>query len=92
MDNLHLSFTHPRTSDRFEAMVSPQCTAALALARLQAPNATEDGPFLEAPPPGRPYELVLARTSTVLPAPTTMATAGVVTGDIFEVRQSGQGA
>jgi hypothetical protein len=92
VDKLHLTFTHPRSSEIYDAMVSPQCPAGVALDQLQADNATELGPFLEAPPPGRPYELVLARKGIVIPAALTMAAAGVVDGDVFEIRQSGQGA
>jgi hypothetical protein len=87
-----LKFTDPRNSDTFEASVAPECTAEIALAGLMAPNATPKGPFLQPPPSGRPYELVLTRTSQALSPNTTMGAAGVESGDVLEVRQSGQGA
>ena len=89
---MQVSFLHPRDSSSFIGEVAPQCTAAVALKGLQAPDATETGPFLDPPPPGRPYELVLSRTSTALTPNTTMAQAAVVDGDVLEVRQAGMGA
>jgi hypothetical protein len=87
-----LYFTHPRSSERYEAVVADECPARLVLQGLQAPNATESGPFLQPAPDGRPYAIVLARTGIQLSPETTMAQVGVRDDDVFEVQQMAQGA
>lgn len=90
MPNLmEIHFLHPRDSHAYDAEVAPECTSKRALTGLQSP---ETGPFLDPAPNGRPYELVLARNSMVITPDMTMAQAGVVDGEVVEVRQSGQGA
>lgn len=86
---LNVRFTNPRNSLSYPAQVSPACTAAIAIEQLQAPAT---GPFLDKPPAGRPYHLVLSRTDTQLAPHQTMADAKTVDNDVFEVRQDGQGA
>jgi hypothetical protein len=86
-----VTFIHPRESARsFGAEVSLQCTAQLAVQGLMHGN--HDGAFLDPPPPGRPYELVLKRTSTMIPPNMTFAQAGVIPNDVIEIRLAGQGA
>ena len=86
-----VTFIHPRENARsFAADVDPQCTAQVAIEGLIRGN--RDGAFLEAAPPGRPYELVLKRTSTAIPPNMSFAQAGVINNDVIEIRQAGQGA
>ncbi|HEU4710826.1 MAG TPA: hypothetical protein VFS76_04635 [Pyrinomonadaceae bacterium] len=88
---VNVTFTHPRENSRtFGAEVSLQCTAQLAVQGLMQGN--QDGAFLDTPPAGRPYELVLKRTSAMIPPNMTFAQAGVIDHDVIEIRQAGQGA
>ncbi|MGH9188536.1 MAG: hypothetical protein ACRD0Q_00655 [Acidimicrobiales bacterium] len=90
MDNqIRIVVSHPRTSETFEADVSPACPARTVLAGLQR---EDSGPFLVPAPEGRPYALVLARTGRQLTPNTSMTEGGVVDGDHMEVQQIGQGA
>lgn len=89
MTKMRLYFPHPTTSESYEAMVAPECTAQLALQRLQA---QETGPFLRPAPAERPYQLVVARTQTIMPPGVTMREAGVVENDVLNVVQKHQGA
>jgi hypothetical protein len=87
MENLELTFTHPRESDRrFVAELSNDCTGAKAVTGL-----TEER-FLEPAPANRPYELVVARSNVLVPPNATFGSMGVQTGDVIDVRQRGQGA
>jgi hypothetical protein len=86
-----VTFIHPRENAKsFEAEVSLQCTAQMAVQGLMQGN--HDGAFLDAPPPGRPYELILKRTSAMIPPNMSFAQAGVIDKDVIEIRQAGQGA
>jgi hypothetical protein len=86
-----VKFMHPRNSERlFTAETTPECTGQEAIAGLIL--GAEDGPFLESPPPGRPYELVLTRTEKAITPHLTLGQAGVVDGDLVAVLQRGQGA
>ena len=51
-EKLTVYFTHPRSSERFQADLAPLCTALIALAGLQDRRCTPQGPFLEPPGPG----------------------------------------
>lgn len=88
-EKMTLNFLHPRTSMTYPAQVAPACTAKLALDQLTSPVT---GPFLDPPAAGRPYQLVVSRLNAQLAPTQTMAQAGVVDGDVLEVRQQGQGA
>jgi hypothetical protein len=88
-DKIAIEFLHPKTSESFSAALSPQCPAEVALRRLQM---AETGPFLEAAPAGRPYQLVVERTAQELTPNTTMADAGLKSGDRLLVMQKMQGA
>jgi len=86
-----VQFAHPRNSEQvFMAETTTTCTAQEAIAGLILGG--EDGPFLEPPPPGRPYELVLTRTETAITPHMTLGQAGVLDGDLIAVLQRGQGA
>ena len=88
---IEVEFTHPRHSDQvFIAETSPGCTGAEAIQGLLVGD--EQGPFLEEPPRGRPYELVVARTSQAIAPNMTLGEAGVVSGDVIQVAQRGMGA
>lgn len=88
---LRVTFTHPREGGRsFAANINPQCTGQMAIQGLLLGN--EDGAFLEAAAPGRPYELTVKRSQTNITPNMTFEQAGVQDDDVIEVRQSGQGA
>jgi hypothetical protein len=87
---IEVSFTHPRSSIQFTADIDPQCTGQQAVDGLLEGN--EQGPFLEQPPAGQPYQLVIKRTQALIPPNLTFAQAGVINKDVIEVRQAGQGA
>ncbi|HXM58934.1 MAG TPA: hypothetical protein VOB72_26270 [Candidatus Dormibacteraeota bacterium] len=89
MEKIQVNFLHPRTSATYQALLHPQCTAELALQRLQS---QDTGPFLEPAPASRPYVLVVASSDQELTPNTTMAAAGVQPGEHLEVRQRAQGA
>ena len=72
------------------AELSPDCTGQIAIDGLLAGDA--GGPFLEPPSPGRPYELVVARSSISIGPSMTFRQAGIINGDIIEIRQALQGA
>lgn len=84
--------THPRSSERYEGFVAPTCPAKTVLDGLQRVDATDDGPFLDPAPTGRPYQLVHNRSQKQFNADDTMAALGVVDGDVLDVVQMGQGA
>ena len=86
-----VKFSHPRDSTlTFEADASPACTGQQAITGLLTGD--ENGPFLDPPAPGRPYELVLARTGAAITPNMTLAQAGVIDGDNVAVMQRGMGA
>jgi|ERR1700733_3352103 len=86
---IEATFTHPRTCSAFTAEMSPLCTREEAVRGLIAGD--ERGPFLDPPPAGRPYELCIQRTSEMIAPGKTFRDAGVIDGDIIEVRQDMQG-
>lgn len=92
MSKRRLYFTHPRSSERYEAVVADECPVRVILQGLQAPDATEHGPFLDPAPNGRPYVIILARTQQQLSPETTMAEVAARDDDVFEIQQMGQGA
>lgn len=77
---------HPRTSVLLDGEVTPDGTAAELVTDLVAEG------FVEQAPPGRPYEVILARTDTVIPPNVTFGRAGVQAGDVLNLVQPGQGA
>ena len=89
---LNIAIAHPRSSDRFDAVVAPNCPASVVLAGLQTDTATDQGAFLDPAPAGRPYVLVHGRTGKQFNPDTTMGEFGVVEGDELQVQQLGQGA
>jgi len=52
----------------------------------------KDGPFLEPAPQGVSYELTIERTSQAITPNSTFQSAGVIDGDMIEVRLAVQGA
>jgi hypothetical protein len=89
MDDVEVIFTHPRSSKTFVAFVGLAITGQQAVQGLIAGD--KDGPFLSPPQPGRPYELVLARTKKQIAANETFANANVQDKDVIDVVQLGQG-
>lgn len=75
-------FTHPRKSNTYGAIVDTQLTAKEAIEILLEPLT---GPFLQPPPPGHEYLLVLRRTSTLILSNMSMDAASVKDNDILEV-------
>lgn len=89
-NGIEVNFTHPRNARLFTAEIDPQCTGQRAIDGLLAGDT--QGPFLEPPPAGQPYQLIVKRTQGQIPPNVTFADAGVVNGDVIEIRQAGQGA
>ena len=91
VSKIQVCFMSPRTNSRvFEAQVSPDCTGKMAIDGLLAGDA--GGPFLEPSSPGRPYELCVMRTGGGIAPNMTFRQAGIIDGDIIEIRQAGPGA
>jgi hypothetical protein len=88
---VRVTFTHSRDGGSFVANINPQCTGQMAIQGLILGN-EEDGPFLQAAPPGRPYELVVKRSQVNITPNMTFEQADVQDDDVIEVRQRGQGA
>jgi hypothetical protein len=82
-------FTHPRDSRAFPAEVEPTCTGKQAIEGLLVGDSS--GPFLDPPPPGRPYSLVTKKGKQIAPN-MTFQEAGVSSGDVITIHQDGQGA
>jgi hypothetical protein len=89
-EKIEVYFTHPRNAKVFTAEVSPQCTGEMAIQGLL--QGSDEGPFLESPLPGRSYELAIKRTYQAIAPSMTFEQAGVLHGDVIEVRQNVQGA
>lgn len=90
-NKLGLTFLHPQDSTQtFKMGVAPQATPRQCVQQLITGD--EEGPWLPPEAPGRPYELVLSRTQTLLDADTAIGTAGVEPGDVLAVMRPGQGA
>jgi hypothetical protein len=90
-NKLAVTFVNPRSNARvFEADLVPECTGQMAIEGLLVGN--ELGPFLEPAPPGRPYELVIKRSSVTITPNMTFSDAGVINDDVIEIRQAGEGA
>jgi hypothetical protein len=89
IDDVEVKFTHPRNSKQFIAVVGLAITGQQAIQGLIAGD--KEGPFLSPPQPGRPYELVLARTKKQIAPNETFGRAGVQDQDVIEVYQQGQG-
>lgn len=89
-DKIEVHFTHPRNANSFTAFINPQCTGQKAVQGLMVGD--ENGAFLEPAAPGRPYELAIKRSGTAITPNMTFADAGVMDGEVIEVRQAGQGA
>jgi proteasome lid subunit RPN8/RPN11 len=87
-DTLEIHFRHPRNSSTLVADVSPDCTGAQAMEALLQ----EDDSFINPPPPGRLYELVISRTGNVIRPNMTFREAGVVHGDVIAIVLPVQGA
>jgi hypothetical protein len=90
-EKLGLTFLHPQDSTQtFKMGVAPQATPQQCVQQLI--KGDHQGPWLAPEAPGRPYELVLDRTQTLLPSGTPLGEAGVKTGDTIAVMRPGQGA
>jgi hypothetical protein len=90
-NKLAVTFINPRSNARvFDADLSPECTGQMAIEGLLVGD--HNGPFLEPAPPGRPYELVVKSSDVSITPNTTFREAGVVNGDVIEIRQALQGA
>lgn len=93
MDNnkLNITFVNPRSNARtFDADLSPECTGQMAIEGLIVGD--QNGPFLEPAARGRPYQLVVKSSSMNIPPNMTFREAGVVNGDVIEIRQDLEGA
>jgi hypothetical protein len=89
-NNIEVHFTHPRDTTVFSAMINPECTGQKAIQGLLVGD--DNGPFLDPPASGRPYELAVKQSGIAITPNMTFLDAGVVDGDVVEVRQRGQGA
>lgn len=74
----------------FESEVSPDCTGQMAVDGLLAGDARRS--FLKPTNPARPYDLCVMRTGVVISPNMTFREAGIIDGEIVEIRQAGQGA
>lgn len=84
VDQLEVEFVHPRKNTVFSAYVNPVCTGQQALNGLM--EGDQQGPFLGS---NKTYELVVKRSGRAIGVRTTFEQAGVVNGDVIEVRQIG---
>jgi hypothetical protein len=89
-NKIEIHFVHPREPKTFTAEIDPECTGEEALKGLL--KGDKNGPFLDTPRAGQPYELIVSNTQQVIIPKMTFAQAGVVQDDTIEVRQAGQGA
>jgi hypothetical protein len=83
---MNLNFLHPRISTAFKADVDATTTGETCIQGLI------DAKFIDAPPQGRPYSLVVTRNQKQILPTTTMQEAGVMPGDSLAVLQMEQGA
>jgi len=83
---MELSFLHPRTSMAFKAQVEPSTTGETCIRGLI------NAQFVDDPPPGRPYSLIVSRTQQQILPSASMQDAGVMPGDVVSVAQNEQGA
>lgn len=86
---ISVRFTHPHNNTVFLADVSRQLTAQQALMELCSPST---GPFLQPPPQGQEYQLILHKTGYALPPAMTMGSAGVQDNDTLAVAINAQAA
>jgi hypothetical protein len=82
---MKVTFSHPHSSNTFQADVDPQCSGSTALQGLI------DAKFLDPPGQGG-YDLTLARTSSPIGPNTTLGSCGVQEGDLISVLRRGSGA
>jgi hypothetical protein len=82
---MNVSFSHPHTSDSFQADVAAECTGSAALQGLI------DAKFLEPAGHGS-YDLALTRTGSAIGPNATLASVGVQDGDLVNVLRRGSGA
>lgn len=88
---IELKFLHPRdATETFDMAVAPHATGEQILQQLIAGDG--DGPWLDPETPGRPYELVLTRTSKVIAPHQSIGDAGALDDDYVAILQPGQGA
>lgn len=90
INGIEVHFLHHRYPKSFTALIDPQCTGEQAIEGLMIGD--KEGPFLDSPPPGQSYELILRRTYCTITPDMTFAQADIAQGDTIEVRQAGQGA
>jgi len=89
-EKIEVGFTHPRNAKIFTTKVSPHCTGQAALDGLLLGN--DEGSFLDPTSAEKPYEMVILRSSQIITASMTFEQAGVLAGDVIEVRQNAPGA
>lgn len=87
---IEVHFTHPYSAQTLTAELSTFCTGQRVIQGLIAGD--EQGPFLNPPSEGRSYDLAIQRTQKPILHNMTLAQAGVVDGDVIEVRRNAQGA
>jgi hypothetical protein len=80
------TFLHPRTSEAFTADVEPNTTGKTCVDELIKAN------FIQPPPEGRPYGLLVTRTNKQMLSSMTMEQAGVGPDEIIAIIQMEQGA
>lgn len=83
---IEVVFAHPKFSTKFPAEVSPDTTAQMACDELVKAK------FIDAPTSGVQYVLVHQSSGSTIPASTTLAAAGVKSGDTVMVTEKTAGA
>ena len=83
---MRLKFAHPRSAVLLEAEVEPWFTGQ------EAVQAMVKADFIRQPEPGRPYELVVARTRQQITPNMTFGQVELIEGEVIEVWQPGHAA
>lgn len=83
---MKVTFLDPRESRSFQAEVDPQTTGETCIQGLIEAN------FIQPPPSGLPYSLLVTRTQRQVLPSTTMGDANVQENDALAVLQMEQGA
>ena len=86
---IEIHFSHPRTSTTMTADLDQRCTGEEALRELLSDDGT--GAFLAHPFTGEQYQLAVRRTGQIIAPEMTFEQAGVVDGDVIEIRLAGRG-
>jgi hypothetical protein len=87
---IEVHFLHPRNSTTLTADLDPRCTGEEAIRELLNDDGT--GAFLAPTFTGEQYQLAIIRTRRIIAPAMTFEQAGVVDGDVIEIRLAGLGA